>query len=327
MAAHGVVNEHGEVFSTGNSAAVHDGLVVLDGSVIPTALGTNPALTISAVALRAAEALAAAWSFDAAPAAPAAPPLERPVYRNTDVAAPPPATQIEFIERLVGPVKFKPQGEPRKTWIVELTLRFVPKPLAELSRPPSDGGNPVLQVATDQSELAVRSRIRIFAEDAWRILERSWDPAEIREQQLEALAKFSAPLSGSLKVFERQRSKPLGRMADAGWAWYVNRGARDIHQADPDVDHGPDFLERFKSGKALASRAGEKRTLEYDLTIGPKSTSTSTTPDAHAERQQDRRRQDVHVRAARESVAAAHGSVARRVPWPRQHRRARARAR
>jgi len=272
--AHGVVNEHGEVFSTSTSAAVHDGLVVLDGSVIPTALGTNPALTISAVALRAAKALAGQWSFE--DGTPAALPLEaRPKYRdNLDVAAQPPATQIEFIERLVGPVKFKPKNDPKKTYIVELTLRFAPKALAELSRPPSDGGNPVLQVATDQSQLLVRSRIRIFKEDDWKILERSWDPAEVREQQLEELAVFSAPLSGSLKVFERQSSMPFFRMVDAGLAWYKNRGARDIHQAGLVDDGGPSFLDRFRSGKALASRAGEKRALEYDLTIGPKSPST-----------------------------------------------------
>jgi len=39
--ATGVVDHIGRVFSSSSSNAVHDGLVVLDGSIIPTALGTE----------------------------------------------------------------------------------------------------------------------------------------------------------------------------------------------------------------------------------------------------------------------------------------------
>ena len=48
----GAVDEFGRVFDA-SSGDVHPGLYVTDGSVIPTALGVNPSLTISAVALRA----------------------------------------------------------------------------------------------------------------------------------------------------------------------------------------------------------------------------------------------------------------------------------
>jgi cholesterol oxidase len=60
----GVVNDRGQVFDTGSNAAgrdgepaVHDGLHVLDGSIVPKALGVNPFLTIAALAWRAAELL------------------------------------------------------------------------------------------------------------------------------------------------------------------------------------------------------------------------------------------------------------------------------
>ncbi|KAL2025025.1 hypothetical protein VTK56DRAFT_27 [Thermocarpiscus australiensis] len=53
----GVTNHVGQVF-TGNGSETYDGLIVTDGSVIPTALGANPFATIAALAERSVEAYA-----------------------------------------------------------------------------------------------------------------------------------------------------------------------------------------------------------------------------------------------------------------------------
>jgi cholesterol oxidase len=62
-ATDGVVDEWGRVFDTRQGPnGVHVGLYVADASLMRTALGVNPSLTISALALRIAEQIAQTWS-------------------------------------------------------------------------------------------------------------------------------------------------------------------------------------------------------------------------------------------------------------------------
>jgi cholesterol oxidase len=61
--AHGVVDHRGRVF-TGEGDDVHEGLMVVDGAVVPRPLAVNPLLTISAISERSAALLAADRGWD-----------------------------------------------------------------------------------------------------------------------------------------------------------------------------------------------------------------------------------------------------------------------
>ena len=91
--ASGVVDHAGQVFD-GDGDALHQGLFVMDGSILPMPVGANPLLTISAVSERAVAELArrAGWSidYDAPGPVPDTP---------TDVARP---TSLSFTERMSG---------------------------------------------------------------------------------------------------------------------------------------------------------------------------------------------------------------------------------
>ncbi len=91
-AGSGVVDHEGRVFSGQEGTAVHEGLYVSDGSVIPRSLGVNPLLTISAVAERFVARMARrhGWQIDYSP-------LQEPA-----VPAPHPPTGLRFTESLRG---------------------------------------------------------------------------------------------------------------------------------------------------------------------------------------------------------------------------------
>ena len=58
----GVVNGFGQVFRD-NSSSPYKDLYVVDGSIIPNALGVNPSLTISALAFKIAEQITGAKKY------------------------------------------------------------------------------------------------------------------------------------------------------------------------------------------------------------------------------------------------------------------------
>jgi choline dehydrogenase-like flavoprotein len=257
----GVVDDCGRVFDAGadEKDARHEGLVVLDGSIIPASLGINPALTIATVALRAVGLLRGEWGYTAEASA-RADIGNRPRFRTPGPVEPSRDTRIEVLERLSGPVPLRGIGGSGPLAAhVELTLRFDPIAIRDLT-----SGT---RAATLRLQ-AAHGRLRLFAR-------RPADDTEAPDQD----AMLIATVTGTLRAFSHKRSSSAGRRWQGLWAWFRNRGLRDtvLWVIDRWKGQGPapvddktfvqEAVERGKSLWALSSRAGGARLFEYELLV------------------------------------------------------------
>ena len=261
----GVVVEYGRVFDSGSRSGpggTYPGLLVLDGSILPSSLGVNPALTIAAIAQRAARRLVAdAGWVDAKPTFKA--PEPRPRLRATSACTPPePAeTTIELIERLSGPVRIG-----QNDCMAELTLQYEAKGVRSLAT----------TMGRKLNVTGPLSTLRIYSHA-------QWEQQGIRfldEPERRQLALLEAPLAGSLTLLQREESRPWWRALRGGWAYLRNRGLRDFWSMARDWLRRKAagepvaplrmraMWEQFKRLCALATRAGEVRRFDYDLQLG-----------------------------------------------------------
>jgi hypothetical protein len=250
-AAHGTVDHLGRVFdpdAAPGAAPWHEGLVVLDGAMVPGALGINPALSISALSLRAAQGLIDHWGLErAAASACVQPPRRRGFTRAPERPAPPRATEVQLVEQLEGQVMLRDFYRPCR---VRVRLNSEPFALRSLF---ARGGKRRVVIG-EGSRLLVDRPEALPGEPAW----------------------LDLPLRGELRVFGIESSTLLGRTLRAVPPWLANRGLRDTWQyfsrqlrGTPLEDDGTaSTFARARNALATASHAGLVRRLDYTLRIG-----------------------------------------------------------
>ena len=240
----GVVNEFGQVWRPGGD--VYRDLVVLDGAIVPTSLGINPALTIATLAHRALPELIRAWGLVAHDPKDTGPTRPRAMFWKAPTFKPPEPTTVLITERLRGLVAQRQLG-------IELTIRFHETQLALLTRGAS---RKTLQVDP------VHSHVRVVR------LPPSGPPWS------SANTVFQAGLEGRLDFFHREASTPWQRRLRVLPAWFFNRGLSDAVQAVIERFQGKGdgasvgIWQRVVDAWNLASRAGEVRRFDYQLKVG-----------------------------------------------------------
>lgn len=284
-ASHGVVNEWGQVFSGTAGAEVYEGLVVLDGSIVPTSLGINPALTITALALRALDGLQRQWGLQTR-AFNGRPPGPRPVFKHVpdDLAAPVRPTMAEFRERMGGFVRM-PGVTGSDVKYLELTFVYEPKALKDLLHA---GPQRRLRIAPD----SVESRLRVFEAQPdpqlpgqYMVVKAGSAAGEgklwMHAERPDADALVVLPLaSAELVIFQREASGPLRRVLRTLWPWFRNRGWRDAMQGlfalgsgsvAPQIDP-PGFFSNIgtllKALYRVLTQAGQLRLMRYEVRVG-----------------------------------------------------------
>ena len=220
----GVTDHCGRVFNASkrNKAdPLYDGLVVLDGSIVPTSLGINPALTIAALALRAICELKLCWKLEGGLLSKAAPEktqwpdaVERPVYTTPQVISKPLPTCIELTEQVRGKVPLRMRDKRVKHHVIELTLTTKPVELAKLfAHQVKDG------------------RCLPIAQGRLRILREGQDFDSISDQARPDDVALEAEISGTMRLFDFEVSHPLVRIFRAGSAWLVNEECGTMFKA------------------------------------------------------------------------------------------------
>jgi choline dehydrogenase-like flavoprotein len=253
--AKGVVDDVGRVYDKEKPHGVHDGLYVLDGSIVPTSLGANPFLTITALAERAMTVIAPYEAARKTARPPRKqPPREFPV-RN---ASPVPAFNrnpvgFEFSEVLVGELRDE---------------------------------------RTDDWRIAARLEVHLPVEDMSSLLDerrhcfhQAKAMLQLTQQTRESIPLTTvtyAPAVGTVTIMEYSRETWLRhavQTVQVMLTWLVERGCNEIKEklvrsiasrfAAPRTGQAPETSLRsvIADGLRLAWHAADVRRMEYRFDI------------------------------------------------------------
>lgn len=233
----GVVDWAGRVFDAGEAPAdgssVHDGLVVLDGAIVPRALGINPALTIAALAEHAVSALLQDWRMTTNLTPPLAELPERPIWKSPAPRNEQPTTAILLKEQMHGTVEL----EGRRYW-AELAVNFAP--IDDVVKFASDMPR---QARFDHVELALyEDRLDKEDEPDWRA-----------QHDVDVSPLWRLTLSGHARVLFRH------------WSWWGSRVLQTIGNVGQATNTSVPL--GWCTKMAIASNIGERRGIDYQLHV------------------------------------------------------------
>lgn len=259
--AQGVVDHMGRVFDPDGD--VHQGLLVLDGSIVPTALGINPLLTITVLAERALALYCRdRWTEPAGGEPPEPRKIARPLADE-------PVTGLRFAERAGGALRLGAQGVP-----VDARLDFDFDEIGDVRALLADGrhmlhgrGTLRLRNAPDEpfgSPCALSGDVQLLVRGASTASQRIWRALATyaRTRMIADVVGWwrgQRPRLGAATALpEHPKPRFLERCRREGfWLALWDTLARPLF----------DRVRLLRGYITLASRVGEVRYLVYDLRL------------------------------------------------------------
>lgn len=241
----GVANYLGQVYKPSETNTskeenpVHPGLHILDGSLMPRAVGINPALTIATTCLSAIEELIEIWNEEEKKSGHASSYVEKKlpnvefdlpevVRKNlgTISESQPKPTEVTINERLIGECKLESDDGSTKNCVVELTLLTKEKEVVNIF------GSDATEKSRNFDLDSEKSKLRILYRRDWEDIRAKDFKGDAYERALDDAAKFICKLSeddtNSIAIFIRKKSWILSRLIAGGLAYKFNRLGREL---------------------------------------------------------------------------------------------------